>query len=57
MEVSMWMWMNKMPHLSPTVYNILLSLADSKVDIHYVYIKARKDPVLTWTKLPIHYHC
>lgn len=44
MEVSVWMWINRRPLLSPIVYNSLRRFADFKADMHNVYIKARNDP-------------
>lgn len=46
------MWINKRLSLSPIVYNSLQSFADFKADMHNVYIKAHKDQVQNWTKLP-----
>lgn len=46
------MWINRRPWLSPTVYNILQSFTKFKVDMHNIYIRARKDPMKQWTKLP-----
>lgn len=36
----------------PTVHNNLRSFVDFKLDMHNVYIKACKDPMQQWTKLP-----
>jgi len=51
-EASIWMWINQRPRLSPTMHNSLQSFADFKANMHNIYIKARKDPVKQWTKLP-----
>ena len=44
MEASIRMWINKWLHLSLTVYDSLRSVANFKVDMHNVYIRAWKDP-------------
>ena len=44
MEVSVQMWINKWPCLSPMVYNSMWSFADFKADMHNVYIMVWKDP-------------
>ena len=46
------MWINRWPHLSHTVHNSLQSFAYFKVDMHNIYIRARKDPTKQWKKLP-----
>lgn len=46
------MWINRRPCLSPTLYNSLRSFANFKADMHNVHIKAHKDPMQNWTKLP-----
>lgn len=46
------MWINRKPRLSPTVYNSLQSFVEFKVDMHNIYIRARKDLMNKWTKLP-----
>jgi len=51
MEASVWMWINRRLHLSPTMYNITRSFADFKAYMHNLYIKVGKDPRQTWTKL------
>lgn len=45
MEMSIQMWINRRPRLSPTMYNSLQSFADFKSDMHNIFIKARKDLV------------
>lgn len=52
MKVSIRMWINRRPHLSPTVHNSLQSFADFKADMHNIYIKAWKDPTKQCMKLP-----
>ena len=52
MEASVWMWINKILCISPTVYESLQSFVDFKVDMHNVYIKVRKDLAQNWTKFP-----
>jgi len=52
MEASIRMWINRRLHLSPIVHNSLRSFVDFKVDMHNIYIRARKDLVQQWTKLP-----
>lgn len=43
MDASIWMWINKRPYLSPTMYDSLRRFADFKKDMHNVYIKMWKD--------------
>lgn len=38
--------------LSPLVYDSLPSFTDFKVDMHIVYIRARKDLEQKWSTLP-----
>jgi len=52
MEMNIRMWINQTPRLSPTVYNSLQSFAESKANMHNIYIKAQKDPTKQWAKLP-----
>ena len=52
MEVSIRMWINRRPCLSPLVHNSLQSFADFKADMHNIYIRARKYLAQQWTKLP-----
>lgn len=52
MEVSIRMWINRRPRLSHTVYDSLRSFVDFKADMHNMYIKAHKDLVQNWPKLP-----
>jgi len=52
MEMNLRMGINYKPQLSPIVYNSLQSFTKFKEDFHSIYIKARKDPAKTWTKLP-----
>ena len=52
MEASIQMWINRQFHLSPIVHNSLQRFGDFKADMNNVYIKARKDLVQQWTKLP-----
>ena len=52
MQASIQMWINRQPHLTPIVHNSLWSFVDFKVDMHNIYIRARKDSAQQWTKLP-----
>ena len=52
MEVSIWMWINRRPCLSPIEHNSLKSSSNFKANMHNIYIKARKDLVQQWTKIP-----
>ena len=44
MEMNIRMWINRKSWLSPTAYNSLQSFTEFRVDMHNIYISARKDP-------------
>lgn len=46
------MGINCKPQLSPTVYTSLQSFVEFKADFHHIFIRARKDPMKTWHRLP-----
>lgn len=50
-EASIQMWISKRPQLSPTVYTTLQRFAEFKVDMHNLYVRARKDIAKEWMKL------
>lgn len=52
MEMNLRMGIDHKLQLSPTIYNNLQNFAEFKADIHSINIKARKDLVKQWRKLP-----
>lgn len=51
-EASIRTWIDRRPHLSPTVYNNLQIPTEFKADMHNQYIRACKDKARTCVKLP-----
>lgn len=52
MEENVPHWINQQPYFSTKVYGSIKNVAEFKVDRHFVYIQARKDPDQTWFALP-----
>lgn len=53
MDVNVRQWINKQPHLSTQIFESAKHMAEFKVDMHFVYIRAWKDPDQTRTTLPL----
>jgi len=44
MDATVRQWINQLPHLTDEIYESMEHIAEFKVDMNHVYIKARKDP-------------
>lgn len=52
MEMNIRMRINCTPQLSPTFYNSLQGFMEFKSDLHHIYIRAYKEPIVKWNELP-----